>query len=86
MSAPLAEPSFGQLQVLRFIQRERRARGVSPSIREIADHFGWSSTNSVADFLKALERKGLLRREPLRARTLQPTARGLQVLHQREGA
>ena len=36
--------------------------GLFPSIREIRDNFGFTSTNAVADHLKAITKKGYLRK------------------------
>lgn len=45
--------------------REYRARyGYSPTIQEIADHFGLASTNTVAERLDGLVRSGWGRRDP----------------------
>ena len=42
--------------------------GAPPTIREIAKHFEFASENAVADHLKALKRKGLLKHYPKRSR------------------
>lgn len=58
-----------QANVLRFI-RERAETGVLPTIRELADHFGWASVNAATCHLKALERWGYIRRPFHRARAI----------------
>ncbi|RJQ78676.1 transcriptional repressor LexA [Pseudonocardiaceae bacterium YIM PH 21723] len=58
------------MQVLREIKRSVRDRGYPPSIREIGDAVGLNSTSSVAHQLRALERKGYLRRDPNRPRAV----------------
>lgn len=45
-------------------------RGYPPSIREIGDAVGLTSTSSVAHQLRTLERKGYLRRDPNRPRAV----------------
>jgi repressor LexA len=60
--------------VLEFIERSIDQRGYPPTLREIAGDLGVSSTNGVNDHLKALERKGYLRREDLKSRALRPVA------------
>lgn len=50
-----------QLEVWEFIIAYRAKHHISPTIREIRDQFGLSSTNAVSDHLKALHKKGLLR-------------------------
>ncbi len=59
-----------QKNVLDFIQREQREKGVTPSTREIQSHFGFASQTSVMQYLVALERKGFLDRHPRKARAL----------------
>lgn len=46
------------------------SRGYPPSIREIGDAVGLTSTSSVAHQLRTLERKGYLRRDPNRPRAV----------------
>lgn len=52
-----------QNQCLDFIQKSMRDRGFPPTFREIGKHMGIRSSNGVNDHLRALERKGYLRRE-----------------------
>jgi repressor LexA len=59
-----------QKNILDFIQREQREKGVTPSTREIQSHFGFASQTSVMQYLVALERKGFLDRHPRKARAL----------------
>ena len=59
-----------QKNVLNFIQREQREKGVTPSTREIQSHFGFASQTSVMQYIVALERKGFLDRHPRKARAL----------------
>lgn len=59
-----------QRQVLDFIQSVQRVGGSSPTLREIAAHFGFKSSRAAADHLDALKRKGFLESEPGKARTL----------------
>jgi len=47
-------------------------RGFPPTLREIGEHFQIRSTNGVNDHLKALEKKGHLRREDLKSRAMRP--------------
>ncbi len=69
-------PSTRQLQVLREIRRHHQAKGFPISIRELGDALGISSTNGVTDHLRALARKGLVRWEKQRSRTLLLTTAG----------
>lgn len=49
-------------------------RGYGPTVREIGEHFGIRSPNGVMCHLKALERKGLLRRSPNKSRAIELTS------------
>ncbi len=59
-----------QSDVLTFIQSEQREKGITPSTREIQQHFGFASQTSVMQYLDALERKGFLGRHARKARAL----------------
>jgi repressor LexA len=59
-----------QKNILDFIQREQRERGITPSTREIQNHFGFASQTSVMQYIAALERKGFLERHAGKARAL----------------
>ncbi len=61
-----------QQQILDFISVSIDERGYPPTLREIGSHFGIKSTNGVNDHLKALEKKGYLRREDLKSRAMRP--------------
>ena len=71
-----------QEQTLDFIRQSIQERGYPPTLREIGEYMGIRSTNGVNDHLRALERKGYLRREDMKSRALklvsgmgtQPTA------------
>jgi repressor LexA len=62
-----------QRSVLEFIQQQIRRRGHSPTIREIGQKFGISSTNGVRMHLTALIKKGYLKKQPLISRGLELT-------------
>ncbi|MGW1678663.1 transcriptional repressor LexA [Saccharopolyspora sp. NPDC002376] len=64
------ELSERQLRVLDAIRKWMREHGYPPSVREIGDAVGLTSTSSVAYQLRVLERKGYLRRDPHRPRTV----------------
>lgn len=55
-----------QRTILDVIRASVTSRGYPPSIREIGDAVGLTSTSSVAHQLRTLERKGYLRRDPNR--------------------
>lgn len=59
-----------QEQVLDFIRDHVAAKGFAPTLREIGFHLKIGSTNGVTDHLLALERKGYIRRDQSKARSL----------------
>jgi repressor LexA len=59
-----------QRKVLEVIRDQVRRNGYPPSVREIGEAVGLHSTSSVAHQLRALERKGYLRRDPNRPRAV----------------
>lgn len=59
-----------QRTILEVIRASVTSRGYPPSIREIGDAVGLTSTSSVAHQLRTLERKGYLRRDPNRPRAV----------------
>jgi repressor LexA len=61
-----------QREILDFISASIVERGFPPTLREIGEHFSIRSTNGVNDHLKALEKKGHLRREDLKSRAMRP--------------
>jgi repressor LexA len=64
-----------QAQTLDFIRQSIEERGYPPTLREIGESMGIRSTNGVNDHLRALERKGYLRREDMKSRALRLVGR-----------
>lgn len=62
-----------QREVFDFIRDLIRNRGYGPTVREIGEHFSINSPNGVMCHLKALEKKGLITREPNMSRAIQLT-------------
>jgi repressor LexA len=60
-----------QRQVLEFIDEEVRHRGYPPSVREIGEHVGLSSSSTVHAHLAALQDKGYITRDPTKPRALE---------------
>lgn len=60
-----------QRAVFEFIRDKIQNRGYGPTVREIGQKFKISSPNGVMCHLKALEKKGLIFREPNRSRAIQ---------------
>jgi repressor LexA len=71
-----------QEMVLDFITQSISSRGYPPTLREIGSHMGIRSTNGVNDHLRALERKGYLKREDMKSRALRPV--NMEALAQQE--
>lgn len=62
-----------QRAVYDFIRDKITNRGYGPTVREIGEHFQISSPNGVMCHLKALEKKGLIRRSPNKSRAIELT-------------
>ena len=60
-----------QKEILTFVQRHSEAHGYPPSVREIGQALGLTSSSTVHSHLAALERKGYLRRDPSKPRALE---------------
>ena len=60
--------------VFDFIRDKIQNRGYGPTVREIGEQFHIKSPNGVMCHLKALEKKGLITREPNMSRAIQLTA------------
>ncbi len=69
MSETLTEK---QEAVLKFIEEYQLNFGKSPTIREMREHFGVSSDNSILKHLKALQEKGFMEKDD--------TPRGIKLL------
>jgi repressor LexA len=82
-------PDFSQLterqrEIYEFIEEKMDVRGYGPTVREIGTAFKIKSPNGVMCHLKALEKKGLIRKERGAARAIQlvdrkPPAFGLPL-------
>lgn len=69
-------PDFTQLterqkDIYEFIREKIEGRGYGPTVREIGEAFEIKSPNGVMCHLKALEKKGLIKREEHAARAIQ---------------
>lgn len=60
-----------QKAVYDYLKSEIRAQGFPPSVREICEAVGLSSTSSVHAHLETLERKGYIKRSPLKNRSIE---------------
>jgi repressor LexA len=60
-----------QREIYKFIRDKIQGRGYGPTVREIGTQFGIKSPNGVMCHLKALQKKGLIHREPNMSRAIQ---------------
>jgi repressor LexA len=63
--------SWRQRKILRAIRESVQERGYPPSMREIGEAVGLTSTGSISYQLRMLQRKGYLHRDVGRARTME---------------
>lgn len=65
-----------QRAILDFIRQHIQRESMAPTLREIGKAFGIRSTNGVNDHLRALERKGYIRRHEMLSRAIVIAADG----------
>ncbi len=58
-------------EILDFIAQQVKERGYPPSVREIGDAVGLTSSSTVHAHLSTLEREGHIRRDPAKPRTIE---------------
>ncbi|HZK24075.1 MAG TPA: transcriptional repressor LexA [Oscillospiraceae bacterium] len=59
-----------QKQILEYIKQEVKTKNYPPSVREIGEAVGLSSSSTVHAHLAKLEEKGLIRRDPSKPRAI----------------
>jgi repressor LexA len=72
-----------QREILEYLIKFTREKGYPPTLREIGRRFSISSPKGVADHLKALERKGYLKRNPYLSRGVELTLMERQILREK---
>lgn len=65
------ELSSRQREILEFIQQELQRKGYPPSVREIGEAVGLSSSSTVHAHLERLEEMGYIRRDPTKPRAIE---------------
>jgi repressor LexA len=60
-----------QRRIVEFIQKTVRDRGYPPTVREIGEAVGLTSSSSVHAQLETLSKKGLLRKDPTKPRAIE---------------
>jgi len=63
-----------QKEIFDFLEEFIHHNGYSPSMEEIAEHFQIASVNAIYKHLESLRRRGFLRRDPNRARSIELSA------------
>jgi repressor LexA len=71
------ELSDRQAKILDYIRYVTRVRNYPPSVREIGEAVGLSSSSTVHNHLNQLERRGLIKRDASKSRTV-------QLVHEKE--
>ncbi len=59
-----------QKQILKYIKDALRSKGYPPSVREIGEAVGLSSSSTVHSYLSKLESLGFIRRDPTKPRAI----------------
>jgi repressor LexA len=80
-------PTQRQARILDVIQNFTAEHGYPPSVREIGQCVGLSSSSTVQSHLKALEKRGLVHRDPTKPRALVAAGfreRAAQASHEAE--
>lgn len=62
--------SVRQKQILKYIKETLRIKGYPPSVREIGEAVGLSSSSTVHSYLSKLEDMGFIRRDPTKPRAI----------------
>ena len=74
-----------QTKILDYIRYVTKVRNYPPSVREIGEAVGLSSSSTVHNHLNQLERRGLIKRDPSKSRTVQLTS-DIEVSEERRNA
>lgn len=69
MTEPILTPRLRG--ILDFIESQSRERGYPPSVREIGEAVGLTSTSTVHAHLQTLQERGYLQRDPTKPRAIQ---------------
>ncbi|MBA3655383.1 MAG: transcriptional repressor LexA [Actinobacteria bacterium] len=69
--SPEGELTGKRREILEFIDSQLRTRGFPPSVREIGEAVGLTSSSTVHSHLATLQRQGYLRRDPDKPRAIE---------------
>lgn len=70
MSKELTET---QNKILHFLIEQKVEKGISPSLAEIAERFGYKNRATVQQHLQSIEKKGFIKKYPKRSRSIEIT-------------
>ena len=73
-----------QKQILNFIKKEVKHKNYPPSVREIGNEVGLSSSSTVHSHLNTLEKKGFIRRDPTKPRAIEILEQGQSLPREKE--
>ncbi|MBZ4653451.1 MAG: SOS-response transcriptional repressor, LexA [Peptococcaceae bacterium] len=60
-----------QVAIINYIKKEIKAKGYPPSVREIGEAVGLSSSSTVHNHLNQLESRGYIKRDPTKPRAIE---------------
>jgi repressor LexA len=61
-------PTARQHEIVQWMRAYQQEFGMPPTLREMADAFGWASLNSAIDNLRRLAKRGLVKHHGKKAR------------------
>ena len=65
-----SELTYRQQEILEYLKEAQRRTGFMPSTREIQHYFNFASQTAAMSHLRALEKKGVIQRQPGKARAI----------------
>lgn len=60
-----------EIEMINIIKQEIKQKGYPPSVREIGKKMNWASSSTVHVYLRRLEEKGYIRRDPAKPRAIE---------------
>lgn len=76
----MTRPITDRQKEILFFLAIRIQSGLPPTNRDIREAFGFRSANGVHEHLVALQKKGLIERQPTLARAVRVTPKGMRAL------
>lgn len=75
-----SEKDTRQIKILKNIYKQVEKRGYPPTVRELGEAVGLTSTSTVHGHLSRLEKKGLIIKDPTKPRAIELTPKGLKTI------